>query len=123
MCDFKQGFRLCTCKDSESIDQSKPHWWLFRRISRKDDLEKYVVGECSINYTRDCELREFILEALRTGDCFDQDLNLRQKDRLDIFSGTETFSFELRRNGWHIYQRDLPVVFHADKAKGKIRFG
>lgn len=120
MCDFKQGFKLCTCKDSESIDQSKPHWLLFRRVPRKDKLDKFIVGEFSIDCPEDPKLRQFILEALREGSCFDQDLNLKQKDKLELFTGTEVFSFELRRNGWQIYHPDCPVAEHSLKSKGKV---
>jgi len=65
-------------------------------------------------------IRELILNELRSRNCFDQDLNLKQKDKLDIVTATETYSYELRKNGWQIFHQEVPRTEHKEYAKGKV---
>jgi hypothetical protein len=78
------------------------------------------VGEYSVDFLYGSELRAFILNELRSRNCFDQDLNLKQKDKLDIVTATETYSYELRKNGWQVFHPELPRAKHNEYAKGKL---
>jgi len=122
MCGISEGFKLCTCGlNSEKIDQDKPYWILLRKVPRqKDEFGCHVVGECFVGMTQNFKLREFILNELRSRNCFDQDLNLMQKDKLDIVTATETYSYELRKRGWQLV---YPVISRGESrevSKGKV---
>ena len=114
MCGINEGFKLCTCNtNSEGQQSNKPYWILSRKIPRKrDQYGDHIVGECFIDYPQNIELRAFILNELRSRDCFDQDLNLKQKDKLDIVTADETYSYELRKNGWLILHPEIPKAKH-----------
>lgn len=122
MCDLGREFILCTCESGEDLAKAKkPYWTLFRKVPRsKDEFESYVAGECSIDWDVDIELREAILTELRSRNCFDQNLNVKQKDKLDIVTAKETYSFELRRNGWQIYQPSLPDERFNEIGRGRV---
>lgn len=122
MCDISEGFKLCTCDtNNEKQNTNKPYWILSRKVPRKkDQYGDHIVGECSIDHLYGSKVRELILNELRSRDCFDQDFNLKQKDKLDIVTKDETYSFELRRNGWQIFHPDIPNAEHKEYAKGKV---
>jgi len=122
MCDITESFKLCTCNtNNENQQTNKPYWILSRKIPRKkDQYGDHIVGECSVDFLYGSELREFILNELRSRNCFDKDLNFKQKDKLDIVTATETYSYELRRNGWQIFHPDIPTAKHKAYAKGKL---
>ena len=121
MCDYTDGFNLCTCADECSIDRSKPHWVLHRKVPRpKDGLSDFIVGEAQIDELYGSQVRQDILSLLRSGNCFDADLNIKQKDRLDIFIGDICYQYELRRNGWQIYNFDFPGVEFKPIADGSV---
>ena len=122
MCDLGREFILCTCEPDEALARAKkPYWILSRKIPRsKDEFGSHIVGECSIDWPEDAELREVILKELRSRNCFDQNLNIKQKDKLDIVTAKETYSFELRRNGWQIYQPSLPDERFNEIGRGRV---
>lgn len=120
MCDYSQGFKLCSC-GSDELDQNKPHWILHRKSPRpKDDFASFIVGEAQVDEHYGSELREAILGKLRDGNCFDQDFKIKQKDRLDFFTGKEWYRYELRRNGWQIYTFDFPGIKYEPIQNGII---
>ena len=110
MCDITESFKLCTCNiNNKKQLTNKPYWILSRKIPRKKDLfGDHIVGECSIDLLYGSEVSELILNELRSRNCFDQDLNLKQKDKLDIVTASETYSYE------------LPFAKHQTYAKGKL---
>lgn len=121
MCDSKDDFKLCTCSDEFSVDRSKPHWVLHRKAPRpKDEFSDFIVGEAQIDVLYGSQVREDILSYLRSSNCFDADLNIKQKDRLDIFIGDDCYQYELRRNGWQIYNFDFPGVEYNAIAFGSV---
>lgn len=121
MCDFRKGFKLCSCVPEHKVDETKPYWILFRKVPReKDEFGDYIVGECPPNLCFNRDLRELIREKLLLGDCFDQDFNLKQKDKLDIFSGKEVFSYQLRKNGWQICYPDIPEIKYKKPTSRKL---
>lgn len=122
MCDIKEGFMLCTCNTLNGQQNTKkPYWILSRKIPRqKDQYGDHIVGECSIDLLYGSKVRELILNELRSRNCFDQDFNLKQKDKLDIVAQDQIYSFELRRNGWQIFYPEFPNSEHKEYAKGKV---
>jgi hypothetical protein len=122
MCDITEGLKLCTCNiNNEKQLTDKPYWILSRKVPRKkDQYGDHIVGEYSVDFLYGSELRAFILNELRSRNCFDQDLNLKQKDKLDIVTATETYSYELRKNGWQVFHPELPRAKHNEYAKGKL---
>jgi len=122
MSDISEGFMLCTCNiNNEKQDNNKPYWILSRKIPRKkDQYGDHIVGECSVGFLYGSQLRELILNGLRSRNCFDQDLNLKQKDKLDIVTAAETYSYELRKSGWQIFHPELPKAKHKAYAEGKL---
>lgn len=102
MCDQKEGISLCTCHlNSEKIYKDKPYWILTRKAPRqKDRFGQHIVGDCFI----DKKLRTQILNSRVNPSVNDRDfdrvLNVRPKDKLDIVTPTQTYRYELRKNGW-----------------------
>lgn len=121
MCDISEGFKLCTCSTDKELSDNKPYWILSRKVPRKkDQYGDHIVGELSHNFVYAPKVRELIVKELRSRNCFDQDFNLKQTDKLDIVTEHETYSFELRRNGWQIFYPEVPNAEHKAYAKGKL---
>ncbi|KZZ62013.1 hypothetical protein A3762_13790 [Oleiphilus sp. HI0125] len=121
MCNSSSGFKLCTCNDEASIDRKKPHWVLHRKVPRpKDDFSDFIVGEAHIDELYGSITRDNILDHLRSGECFDTDVKLKQKDRLDIYIEEICYQFELRRNGWQIYSFDFPGIEYQSISAGIV---
>lgn len=89
MCNFEQGFKLCTC-DKQQLKKSIEHkakisFWKLKRFESHDWTEMEI-GRCFYPHhtATENEIAEFILYYLNTEHCFDFDFIPKPKDTLNF---------------------------------------
>lgn len=102
MCDFSQGFRLCTCSDETALHKENYHWRLYRYIGKQT---KRIVGKyrppmhdigagLSGNFV--------LLQLHETPSCFDFEYQAQEGDNLVLYDrkNMRRLEFIFRNNSW-----------------------
>ena len=126
MCNLKDGFKLCTCKDGQK-PQTHYTWELKRR---NPALEQYYLkGDAMFPFyeAEEKTIRQKILTALNNRNCFDFDYQPQKDDWLNISNPklpTGYFEFRYQNKQWEIDTSDDLAAWKTQLEplqKGKLR--
>lgn len=129
MCTISEKIILCTC-EIKNVDNLKHYWILFRFDPEQGEL---LVGEPLGLYeflqAENPKNTAFLLDKLNTENLFDQPLEFKGKDRLQIsihFKENEyatDFGFEYKNGKWKILEFDFFdwKSEHVEIKEGKIK--
>lgn len=86
MCIISNKFTLCSCK-TKDVSRLKNYWILYRYHKSEfeiigeaiyDEMEKLITED-------DIQNEENLLELLNSKNCFDADVNIKEKDYLELY--------------------------------------
>lgn len=114
MCDFSDGFKLCTCSTIEiqKLAKAKISYWTLKRWQTENWIEAEM-GRCFHPKfsNKDLENAEFIGYYLNTKNCFDFDFLPQEKDTLNFTIFQESLA-----------ENDLPLKFEFEFCENEWRF-
>lgn len=132
MCKVSDKLKLCTCK-TEDIERLKNYWILYKY--HKSDI--IMMGEPMLPqyYEIGKETNEYnynkLEELLNAGNCFDIDLEINNKDILELnftYSSASdktkrihlVYEFVYKKNKWTANEYDPFDTNKLEKNKGKV---
>ncbi len=121
MCDFKKGFKLCTCElDEDSIEEFNYIWRLERTTSNELGIEgMYLPPTNDIGNGLN---EEFVLKNLTQRNCFDFEYSPIEGDNLEMRSkiNSSYLSFVFTNGSW-IIDHPNPFDYEVEEIhSGKI---
>lgn len=130
MCQISDKIQFCTCANG-SIEKLK-HYWILHRYSK--EKREMCMGSpimpsdmIDLNFV---ENQSVLLERLNQADAFDQPMEFKPKDQLEIvinntpnFQNAITYSFKYYKGKWSITETDpFDLMNNFDEANsGKIK--
>jgi hypothetical protein len=128
MCEISENIKFCTCS-SDSIDNLKHYWLLYRYDENKDG---FILGRVILpSYYRDQNFKinqSTILERLNNGDGFDKMIEFKAKDIFEVGinrleDATENsfyYQFVFKKGKWHPTKSN---TFDLINNYNKVTFG
>jgi hypothetical protein len=83
MCIVSDKLRLCSCK-TEKLEKLKHYWVLQRFQDRGSDILGTLVPPADIDEGSNIYNKMALLEALNSGECFDIEMDAKEKDLLEL---------------------------------------
>ena len=130
MCQISDKIQFCTCANG-TVEKLK-HYWILHRYSK--EKREMCMGSpimpsdmIDLNFV---ENQYVLLERLNQADAFDQPMEFKPKDQLEIvinntpnFQNAFTYSFKYYKGKWSITETDpFDLMNNFDEANsGKIK--
>lgn len=119
MCNIDEHLKLCTCH--EKIDNTLPHWRLYRKTIIQPEYDFDIVG--LMIEPMDFSLNAFVLlEQLNLRNCFDFDYQPLDEDKLLVKFTSEKLEFVYDGDNkcWERYIPDFQETKRTMQAKGYV---
>ena len=132
MCEISTKIKFCTC--SSNVENLKHYWVLHRKIKDKN-LRNHVLG--LLSGPSEKELDYFLINSatienrLNESDAFDVNLELKNKDVLEVVINSKaenyedcfSYSFEYKKGIWKSFESDCFLLMseYTEEESGKMR--
>ena len=132
MCEISDKIKFCTC--SSDVEKLK-HYWILHRKMKKNEMIQVCVGTYMMLNEKAQAFFELntstLLKRLDDSDAFDVDLDLKNKDILEVvinnisrnYEDQITYAFEYNKGKWKSIEYDFFELKNEfeEKQAGKMK--